>query len=147
MSEPMLLKTNGAVFERPMQIRFAHCDPAGIVFFPQYLVMFNGLVEDWVTDGLGISYAELLGPRRIGLPIVNLQCDFKAISRMGDVVTLGLRLLHLGSRSMRVGISCRAGDEVRVLCEQVLVCTSLESHRAVTMPPDLRAALEGFYNK
>ena len=31
-------------FERPRRIRFAHCDPAGIVFFPQYLVMLNNLV-------------------------------------------------------------------------------------------------------
>ena len=51
-------------FERALRVRFAHCDPAGIVFFPQYLVMFNGLVEDWFTDGLGVPYAELLGPRR-----------------------------------------------------------------------------------
>ena len=40
-----------AVFEREALIRFSHCDPAGIVFFPQYLVMFNGLVEDWVDPG------------------------------------------------------------------------------------------------
>ena len=42
----------------PLRIRFAHCDPAGIVFFPQYLVMLNGHVEDWFTDGLGLSYAD-----------------------------------------------------------------------------------------
>ena len=41
-------------FERPLRIRFSHCDPAGIVFFPQYMVMFNGLLEDWFTDGMGI---------------------------------------------------------------------------------------------
>ena len=34
------------VFERDVLIRFSHCDPAGIVFFPQYLVMFNNHVED-----------------------------------------------------------------------------------------------------
>ena len=48
-------------FERELRIRFAHCDPAGIVFFPQYLVMINNLVEDWVTECLGVPYAELLG--------------------------------------------------------------------------------------
>ena len=73
-------------FERAARIRFAHCDPAGIVYFPQYLVLFNGLVEDWFTDGLGVSYAQMLGPRRIGLPIVKLHCEFSAISRMGDDV-------------------------------------------------------------
>ncbi|MDF6762844.1 acyl-CoA thioesterase, partial [Escherichia coli] len=36
-------------FERAARIRFAHCDPAGIVYFPQYLVLFNVLVEDWFT--------------------------------------------------------------------------------------------------
>ena len=78
-------------FERAARIRFAHCDPAGIVYFPQYLVLFNGLVEDWFTDGLGVSYAQMLGPRRIGLPIVKLHCEFSAVSRMGDeVLVLGV---------------------------------------------------------
>ena len=40
-----------ATFERPVRIRFSHCDPAGIVFFPQYLVMTNALVEDWFNEG------------------------------------------------------------------------------------------------
>ena len=26
-------------------VQFGDCDPAGIVFFPQYMVMFNGLLE------------------------------------------------------------------------------------------------------
>ena len=31
---------------RERRIRFSDCDPAGIVFYPQYFVMFNGLVEE-----------------------------------------------------------------------------------------------------
>ena len=33
-------------FECDKLIRFHHCDPAGIVFYPQYFVLFNELVED-----------------------------------------------------------------------------------------------------
>jgi 4-hydroxybenzoyl-CoA thioesterase len=51
-------------------IRFSDCDPAGIVFYPQYFVMFNGLVEDWFDDGLQIGYERLVAQRRIGLPTV-----------------------------------------------------------------------------
>jgi DNA-binding MarR family transcriptional regulator len=40
-------------FRRPRLIRFSDCDPAGIVFYPQYFVMLNGLVEDWVNEGWG----------------------------------------------------------------------------------------------
>lgn len=131
-------------FERPLRIRFAHCDPAGIVFFPQYLVMVNNLVEDWVSDGLGIPYSQLLMQRRTGLPTVSLNCEFTAISRMGDEVCLGLSVERLGNRSISLQLGCRARDEERFRMRQVLVCTSLESHRAIDMPPDLRAAIDHF---
>ena len=140
----MTMPASHPVFERDVLIRFSHCDPAGIVFFPQYLVMFNNHVEDWVTDGLGISYANLLGVRRVGLPTVSLQCDFKAISRMGDVVTYGVSVQRLGTRSLELALTCRSGDELRVQVRQTLVCTSLATHRAIVLPDDLRAALEKF---
>ena len=131
-------------FERALRIRFAHCDPAGIVFFPQYLVMINNLVEDWVTDALGVPYAELLGRRRTGMPTVSLQCEFTAVSRMGDEVMLGLSVEKLGGKSLTLDLGCRLGDEQRMRARQVLVFTSLETHRAVAVPPDLRAAIENF---
>lgn len=111
------------------------------MFFPQYLVLFNGLVEDWFTDGLKVSYAELLGPRRIGIPIVRLECDFKAISRMGDDVVLGLAVERLGRSSFTLALDCRAGDGLRVASRQVLVFTDLDSHRPIAVPADVRCAL------
>ena len=65
-------------------VRFGHCDPAGIVFYPRYFEMLNALIEDWFTHGLGVDYAQLLGPRRIGVPTVSLQSRFVRVSRMGD---------------------------------------------------------------
>jgi 4-hydroxybenzoyl-CoA thioesterase len=131
-------------FELPTTIRFSHCDPAGIVFFPQYLVMFNGLVEDWVTQGLGIRYADLLAVRRIGMPTVKLQCEFTAVSRMGDEVMLGLAVERIGGSSLHVALGCRLGDEVRVRVKQVLVTTSLQTHRPIPIPDDLRDAMTRF---
>lgn len=128
-------------FERRLRIRFSHCDPAGIVFYPQYFVLFVGLIEDWVTEGLGISYAELLGARRVGLPTVNMQCDFKAICRMGDEVSLGLQLQHVGRTSLRLLLDCRRGEQLCVSATNTLVCTDLETHRSIPLPDDLRAAL------
>lgn len=131
-------------FERELMVRFSHCDPAGIVFFPQYLVMLNNLVEDWFTEGLGISYAHLLGPRRIGLPTVSLSCDFTAPSRMGETVALGLAIERIGGASITLQLGCRLGDQARMSARQVLVATSLETHRAMPLPDDVRAALEHF---
>ena len=80
-----------SVFVRERRIRFSDCDPAGIVFYPQYFVMFNGLVEDWVNEGLGLSYHGLVAERRVGLPTVHLDADFKAVSPLGDLVALQLQ--------------------------------------------------------
>lgn len=131
-------------FVRERRIRFSDCDPAGIVFYPQYLVMFNGLVEDWFTEQLGVSYAGLLGHRRIGLPIVRLECDFRAVGRMGDDVQLGLAVERAGTRSITLNLECRAGKVLRVSSRQVLVFTNLDSHAAIDMPADVRAAMDTF---
>jgi len=132
-----------AEFLRPRLIRFSDCDPAGIVFYPQYFVMLNGLVEDWVNEGLGLSYHGLVAQRRIGLPTVKLEADFRAVSRMGDQVTLGLAVQRLGSRSMSLALRCfePVSGELRMEVKQVLVTTSLETHRAVAIPDDMRAAI------
>ena len=131
------------VFQRERMIRFSDCDPAGIVFYPQYFVMFNGLVEDWVEEGLGVGFRQLLMERRIGLPTVRLEADFRAVSRMGDRVLLSLQVQRLGSKSIRLSSQCASIDgELRMQMRQVLVTTSLESHQAIEVPADLRAAIE-----
>jgi len=142
-SEAAETQTFMAEFLRPRMIRFSDCDPAGIVFYPQYFVMLNGLVEDWVSDGLGIDYHAFIRERRIGLPTVRLEADFRAVSRMGDKVTLGLAVERLGSRSVTLVLRCfePASGELRMQVRQVLVTTSLESHRAVEIPQDMRAAI------
>ena len=129
-------------FSTQTPIRFAHCDLAGIVFFPQYLVLFNHLLEDWFTHGLGIAYADFIGRRRIGTPTVRLECDFRAISRMGEDVTFSITPERVGGKSLTLAIEARCGDELRVSARQALVFTSLDTHRAIDMPADVRAALQ-----
>jgi 4-hydroxybenzoyl-CoA thioesterase len=129
------------VFARPVKIRFSHCDPAGIVFFPQYLTLTNALVEDWFTESLGIDYAEMIGVRRIGLPIVKLDCEFARPSRMGETITLALSLDTVGRRSLRITITGLSGTEVRFRATQVLVTTSLDTGASIDIPADIGAAL------
>ena len=132
----------GTVFERPVRIRFAHCDPAGIVFFPQYLTLTNALVEDWFNDGLHIDYAQMIEARRIGLPIVKLECEFVRPSRMGESLSMRLSLDALGRRSIGLDIDAYRNDGLCFRSKQVLVTTSLDSHKSIDIPDDIRAALE-----
>ncbi len=131
-------------FAKQLRVPFSACDPAGIVFFAQYYVMFQNLVDDWVTEGLGIAYGDLLGPRRVGLPNVRFETDFKAISTMGDLITLGLEVEQLGNKSLTLQLLVLGPNGVRVEARQVIVCTNLETHRSMAFPPDLRHAIATF---
>ena|SRR5699024_8690728 len=140
-SKDMTDSTRQKRFERDYRIRFAHCDPAGIIFFPQYLVLFNNLVEDWMTEGLGIPYAEFFATRRVGLPTVHLECDFVAISRLGETVTFGLAVERVGTKSLSLTLDAGVAGQMRVRAQQVLVFTDLDTHQAIAIPDDVRAAL------
>ena len=129
-------------FEKQELVRFGHCDPAGIVFYPRYFEMLNALVEDWFTQGLGVDYAHLLGQRRIGMPTVQFKVDFKRISRMGDVLAQRVHVQKVGRTSLILKVDFEGSDGLRVSFEQVLVCTSLETHLPIPLPDDVRAALE-----
>ena len=130
------------VFRRERVIRFSDCDPAGIVFYPQYFVMFNGLVEDWFGLGLAVGWGPLILEGRIGLPTVRLEVDFSAISRMGEQVVLSLTVERLGRRSLTLALRCESREgQLRMAARQGLVTTSLDTHRAVDIPADMRTAI------
>ena len=133
-------------FEALRTVRFSDCDPAGIVFFPQYLVMLNGVVEQWFDDALGIRYADLIGERRLGLPTVRLEVDFTVISRHGDTLRWGVAVAQLGRSSLTLAHEVLgAADAVpRLRARQVLVCTSLATHRPQALPDDVRAAVQAY---
>ena len=133
-----------ASFERPVRIRFSHCDPAGIVFFPQYLVMTNALVEDWFNEGLSIDYAHMISQRRVGLPIVKLDCEFSRPSQMGETITLSLNVAAIGRRSISIDIVGHCNGETRFRAKQVLVTTSLERGTSIDIPADIASALATF---
>src|SRR5205085_11874443 len=89
-----------APFVSEKLIRFHHCDPAGIVFYPQYFVLFNELVEDWFNEGLGVDFATFHTVDRLGVPMAHLECDFLAPSKIGETLTLTLRVKRIGRTSL-----------------------------------------------
>ncbi|OYQ38968.1 hypothetical protein CHU94_16235 [Rhodoferax sp. TH121] len=121
-------------------VRFSDCDPAGMVFYPQYFVMLNALVEDWFSHGLQVNYAEFLGTRQLGLPMASLQCDFKAPSRMGETIALALRLRKVGKRSLTLDVECTGMETPPVLrwrAQAVIVTTALAHDRSIPIPDDV----------
>ena len=84
-------------FDRVILIRFQHCDPAGIVFYPRFFEFTNQVVEDWFEEELGLP-SHQRGEERL---------DFFLVSALGFICYftfsfsflyfLFLSSLHFGS--------------------------------------------------
>lgn len=117
------------IFQRKKQIRFSHCDPAGIGFYPRYVELFNETVEDWFAEGLGVSFLALHDEHRLGIPTVRLEVDFKVPSRYGDLLTFELRVIDLGNTSATLEICARDEEQVRLRGVLKIVMVSLDTLR------------------
>lgn len=133
------------LYSKQHRIRFSECDPAGIVFYPQYFVLFNDLLEEWIDSFLPEGFNGLITNRKVGLPTVNLQANFRSISQMGDDVLLQIGVKKIGSRSLQIVWRCVGEDGVlRMEVEQVIVTTSLVTHQAVEVPEYLRTPMQKY---
>jgi len=131
------------VFCRTRRIRFSDCDPAGIVFYPQYFVLFNDLLEEWFDSTSPGGFADYIVQCRFGVPTIRLEAEFKAISRMGDDVILTLTVIRVGQRSFELALECKGAADglLRMSARQTLVTTSLDTHQSIPIPLQLRDAL------
>ncbi|HQY27930.1 MAG TPA: thioesterase family protein [Burkholderiaceae bacterium] len=134
----------GNAFERDKLIRFHHCDPAGIVFYPQYFILFHELVEDWFNHGLQHNYAELVYRQRLGLPMVRVECDFLSPSKIGEMLTLSLGVRRIGRSSLGLAVEGVAGGVPRVRAALTVVLADVDGLRSVAFPAELRAGIERY---
>jgi len=131
-------------FTRSVPIRFSHCDAAGIVYFPHYFDMFNGLIEDWYKEELKHDYADLVMAGRYGFPFVHIECDFKIPSRMGEVIDLTLLVERIGRSSLSIAIVCHRDGLERLRARMVTAMMSLDTRQPMPMPQPLRDTVEAY---
>ena len=120
------------------QVRFAHVDAAGIVFYPRYFEMLNAAVEDYFSAVIGIDFATMHLSRRIGVPTVRIEADFSAVSRLGDRLEFTLRPIRVGRSSAQFDFAATCAEQTRFAGRATLVCMALDEQRALPWPDDLR---------
>jgi 4-hydroxybenzoyl-CoA thioesterase len=129
-------------FKVRTQIRFAHIDAAGIVFYPRFFEMLNGAVEDWFDQDLGWSFAAMHKERKMGVPTVHLETDFVAACELGEWVEISLDVERLGEKSVTLAFAFTVAGERRLGGKVVLVCMQFGVRRALPWPDDLRAGIQ-----
>ena len=125
-------------FERDELLRFGHCDPAGIAYFPRLDELLNGLFEDWCA-AVGLPLRDLIHRDRMGFPLVHATVEFEAPLVLGDRLRLTQQVHAVGRSSLTVDLTIMRGDTRCVSARHVRVMISLDTQRAIPLPAALRA--------
>ena len=84
-------------------IEWGHCDPAGIVYFPNYFSYFDASTNALFLRALGFNKYEMLKKYDIvGIPLVDVGARFIVPSVFGDVVTIESSVADIKRSSFRM---------------------------------------------
>lgn len=129
-------------FTARMPLRFAHCDPAGIAYYPRYFEIVDAAVEDWTEAALGVSRATLHRDMQLGTPAVAIEASFAAISRHGDMLDIAIAVRAIGRTSLTLAATVTSGGKLRFEAQIKIVLLDLRTTKAKPWPDDWRARLE-----
>lgn len=92
-----------ADFTLNVSISFGHCDPAGIVFYPNYFRWFDRCFHTFLLQRAG-------GHRRIceqldakGIGLMNVDAQFPSPTMEGDEMQLHMTIAEWGARVLKLG--------------------------------------------
>jgi 4-hydroxybenzoyl-CoA thioesterase len=96
-------------------IEWGHCDPAGIVYFPNYFSYFDASTNALFLRALGFNKYEMLKKYDIvGIPLVDVGARFIVPSVFGDVVTIESSVVETKRSSFRMQHRLLKGDTLAV---------------------------------
>lgn len=129
-------------FETEKLVRIQHCDPAGVVFTPQYFNLFVEVLEDWYEQ-LGSGFADVIGGGS-GLPAMKILARFVKPSRMGERLTFRLSVKRVRTRTIELRITADCGTTKRVEMQFVIGHASIEAFRLTNWPATMRARMSAY---
>ena len=133
-------------FKTTQTVRFEHCDPAGLIFYPRYFQLSHQIIEDWFLHGLGISHGDMVVNQKIGIPTVHVEANFLAASRLEEILEYSLMVEKLGRSSVTLNIQAHHHDELRCQMKQIIVFSKLDTEpvQSLPIPEEIRNKMAQF---
>lgn len=104
------------------KVTFGDCDPAKIVYYPNYFVWFDQATHD-LFESAGLPLQEIEKHHGVLCPIIDAQSGFKSPARWDDEIEIVSEITRWGSRSftathrisqVETGVLVAEGKEERV---------------------------------
>ena len=130
-----------------VEIQFGDCDPAGIVYYPNYFRFFDNATAALVSAALGMNKRAWLEAYGIaGIPMVDTGANFVRPARFGDVVEIVSQITELGRSSFSVRHVLSNGGEVAVEASEKRVWVVKDAAgniKSAPLPDGVRHVLGG----
>lgn len=134
---------------RSVEIEFGDCDPAGIVYYPNYFRMFDASTAHLFEAALGmkkIAWTRHFGI--VGIPMVDTGAKFSRPSRFGDVVTIETTITEFRRSSFVVSHKLFSGGDLAIEANEIRVWAGVDPDnpdgiKSRPIPPEVVQALEG----
>ncbi len=129
-------------------IRFRHCDPAGLIFYPRAFEIVNDVIMDWFRLVSGISVYDLLYVEKKAFPTIKTECEFLSPIRVSDVLAVELTVAQLGNSSVDLCLTATCRGDVKLRARNTLVYVSLggKGGKPESLPftDEMRTKIEGY---
>jgi len=123
-------------------VEFAHCDPAGIVFYPRYFEMINSVIEEFFAAHVNHPFAKMIFQGKNGMPTAQISVSFLTPGHLGDELAFSLHFPKVGTSSATLNMNCAHQGQTRFTVEQVLVRTDLSTGKSSPWPADIAEKLK-----
>ena len=135
-------------YTRNTRIEWGDCDPAGIVFYPRYLALFDSCTTALFSQVLGLSKYEFSLKYNFAYPMVDTRARFLKPTKYGDDVVIETWIAEFRRSSFDVHHRLTKDGELAVECFDVRVC--VEPHptdpakiKSKPIPPEILAKFGG----
>ena len=130
-----------------IEIQFGDCDPAGIVYYPNYFRFFDNATAALLSAAFGMHKRHWIEKHSIlGIPMVDTGAKFTKPSRFGDIVEIRSEITDLGRSSFSVRHTLFNDGEQAIQAHEKRVWVGRdpehpEKIKSLPIPDDVRAVL------
>lgn len=131
-----------------LTIDWSDCDPAGIVFYPQFFRMMNTATHN-LFGAAGLPFHEMVRKYATsGVPMLDVQATFRSPARYGDVVAIQSEIGEWRDKTFIVRHVMRCGERVVFEARELRAWavedkTAPNGIRAVSIPQEIKTMLGG----
>jgi acyl-CoA thioester hydrolase len=133
------------------RVLWGDVDAARIIFYGSYIRFFE-IAETELFRAVGMPYGKVFDELDIWLPRVHLECDFRRVAQLDDLLEVSVYVGNIGKTSLRLDFEVRrkepdgaVEEELIATAHFVLVAVRRDALDPIPVPDELRRAF-GPYN-